>query len=278
MNMNNLNFHQVILLCILVAFITSIATGITVVSLMQQGTGPVTQTINRVVERTVERVVEVDPTEKKTTVQKTPEKEIVTVVVNSEELSIEAVEKNAKSIVRIYTDEGTTNGEVRNFRGLGIVVDEEGTIITDATVIDPYQQTRFRYFAEKDGIFFRVDVIEDVSQTLAKVVPAQESDLPNFTPAVFGDSKTLQLAQSVISISGQKSDVVSSGIIAELQKDDSGENLLSIVSSINEAQIVPGAILVNLQGNIIGMYAAWHASQKDTFKPAQQIKALISNN
>lgn len=278
MNMNNLNFHQVILLCILVAFITSIATGITVVSLMQQGTGPVTQTINRVVERTVERVVEVDPTEKKTTVQKTPEKEIVTVVVNSEELSIEAVEKNAKSIVRIYTDEGTTNGEVRNFRGLGIVVDEEGTIITDATVIDPYQQTRFRYFAEKDGIFFRVDVVEDVSQTLAKVVPAQESDLPDFTPAVFGDSKTLQLAQSVISISGQKSDVVSSGIIAELQKDDSGENLLSIVSSINEAQIVPGAILVNLQGNIIGMYAAWHASQKDTFKPAQQIKALISNN
>ena len=92
MNMN-LNTQQLVLLCLLVAFVTSIATGITVVSLMDQGQTPVTQTVNRIVERTIERVVEPEEDNENKTVVTTPERIIETVVVNQEDLTIDAVQK-----------------------------------------------------------------------------------------------------------------------------------------------------------------------------------------
>ena len=55
--MESLTKHQIILLTLLVSFITSIATGIVTVALMNQAPIGVCQTINRIVQRTIEQVV-----------------------------------------------------------------------------------------------------------------------------------------------------------------------------------------------------------------------------
>jgi hypothetical protein len=57
MDMKDLNKSQLILLAVLLSFVTSIATGITTVTLMQQAPSSVTVPINRIVRETVEKVV-----------------------------------------------------------------------------------------------------------------------------------------------------------------------------------------------------------------------------
>ncbi len=56
MAVEDLNKNQIILLTLLVSFVTSIATGIVTVTLIDQAPAPVAQTINQIVERTIERV------------------------------------------------------------------------------------------------------------------------------------------------------------------------------------------------------------------------------
>jgi hypothetical protein len=57
MDINELNKTQLLLLAILLSFVTSLATGITTVTLMEQAPRAVTIPINRIVKQTIEKVV-----------------------------------------------------------------------------------------------------------------------------------------------------------------------------------------------------------------------------
>ena len=87
MDIKDLNKTQLILLAVLLSFVTSIATGITTVTLMQQAPKSITTPINRVVQQTIEKIQQV---EGKTVTQ--------TVVVKEEDLVVDAIAKNKSSI------------------------------------------------------------------------------------------------------------------------------------------------------------------------------------
>src|SRR3989344_1915088 len=61
MDLEDLNKSQLILLTVLVNFVTSVATGILTVSLLDTAPAIVTQTVNKIVEHTVETVAQVAP-------------------------------------------------------------------------------------------------------------------------------------------------------------------------------------------------------------------------
>lgn len=273
MNMN-LNTQQIVLLCLLVSFVTSITTGITVISLSDQGAQPVTQTINRVVERTIEKVVEPEK-DNNVTVTKTPERIIETVVVNQEDLTVEAVQKNSRSLIRIYTENKNELGE---FVTLGVAV-SENAIVADKNMIS----TKGDYLAKTQIGNIKLDIDSNSSSENFVLLKLSENKT-GLQPAVFADSNSLQLAQSIISISGSLENSVSTGIINKLDSFEKTENentwneVTNIYAGVDANNVLVGSIITNLQGNIVGIKTFNVNQAKTTFTPSNVLKTFLSAN
>ncbi len=93
MDIKDLNKSQLLLLALLVSFITSVATGITVVALMDQAPTSISTPINKVVRQTVEKIV---PIEKPVEALTEEEKKILAEVKSIHNLSISVYLKGEK--------------------------------------------------------------------------------------------------------------------------------------------------------------------------------------
>jgi hypothetical protein len=277
--MHDLNKQQVVLLCLLVSFVTSVATGITLVSLLDQSPAPVTQTINRVVERTVEKVI--DQVEETTSGQNRPVERIVeTVVVNQEDLTVGAVDKNAKYLVRIYGHDRFGN---RKPAGIGVVAGNDGVIVTDDTVALAYSTFEADY---AEGTF-KIALKKPTSAGVAVFVP-QETAGKTFGFVSLGDSQSIKLAQSVIAVAaGGASNIVATGIVTGLNtaagsvdgSDVSAsatptQALTQIITNVDPTNAGRGSMLLTLKGDVVGLKVGNVSG--GTFLPINAVKALIS--
>src|ERR1035437_2967942 len=121
MDIKELNKSQLILLAVLLSFITSIATGITTVTLMQQAPKSITVPVNRIVQQTVDKIEQV---EGKTITQ--------TVVIKEEDLVVGAIAQNQSavfSVTKEVQNADSTTSEVS--AGRGFAVSNDGTIVVD---------------------------------------------------------------------------------------------------------------------------------------------------
>ncbi len=237
--MEDLTKHQMILLTLLVSFVTSIATGIITVSLLQEAPVAVTQTINRVVERTIETVTPVD----------NGSKEIVreVQVVSEEDLVLESIEKSAASIVRIKTL-GADGTEV--VTGLGFVV-APGAVVTDVrSFTNPNSSIVFA-----DGKVYGVagSIIKDKIVFLKVGKPASEKYTYNI--AILGDSETLKLGQTIIAVAGKKTNAVSVGRVSQVSRG-SDNSVSDISTDIPGSKSQLGSPILNLAGEIVGIEAS----------------------
>src|ERR1700733_305193 len=127
MDLEHLTKHQIVLLTLLVSFVTSIATGIVTVSLVNQAPPEVERTINQIVERTVQTVAQpATPAAVATTA--TTEK---TVVVNSDDLAAQSIASVQKAVVRIVDAKTPATLVAR-----GVIVAADGTALTDRGALD----------------------------------------------------------------------------------------------------------------------------------------------
>jgi S1-C subfamily serine protease len=224
MKMEDLNKTQIVLLTLLVSFVTSIATGIVTVTLMDQAPPGVTQTINRVVEKTIQTVI---PGENQVT---TVVKEVI---VEEKDLIANAVEKSSKSVVQIsaISSEG-----VEVSLGLGVIVSGDGFIVTDKKRI---AGNRNNLLATYKGLSFAAEVVSDKANDFA-ILKINISD--NFTdekivadekntssekqktqiilePAMLADSNNVKLGQMLVSLGGEFGGTVFTGIVSRLEKE-----------------------------------------------------------
>jgi S1-C subfamily serine protease len=251
--MEDLSQTQVVLLCLLMSFVTSIGTGIITVSLLNEAPPSVTQTINRVVERTVETITP-QPSEPNVITKE------VTVVVKEEDLVIGAISNSRNSLVRIYKSQKDMTSAIT----IGAIVKRDGTILADKRFV-----TNGSYVAVPftGGEPYTV-VVEDSSNTTSAVYlrPGRESAGRTFKPLTLGNSDSIQLGQTVIAIGGKEREAVSIGRISTLTQTEIQDKSTttratstpvvkvnsSIVTDAPLRDLVPGSILVNLNGQVVG--------------------------
>ena len=291
MDMEKLTKQQIVLVTLLVSFVTSIATGIVTVALMDQAPAGVTQTINQIVERTIERVVTPPANTSNSAAVITKE----TIVVSVDDKISAAVDKNKNSIVRIYLN--TSNaGDVaeKTFIGLGTIISKEGLIVTG----DVFADQNGKYLVTQDNNkFYEVKVLskKDGNELYFLRVIQDAKNSINFSPISLADSDSLKLGQTVITLSGQEQNSVSTGIISSLvngsvvsatssmttttaTSSNSGINqIVAINANINITDSIPGSPLINLNGEVVGLRISSGISEKYNFLPSKVLKNEITD-
>gem|GEM_PF-136393 len=240
MNIEQLNKSQIVLLTLLVSFVTSIATGIVTVSLMDQAPPVVSQTVNRIVERTIETVAPASQTAASSGSQGT-------VVVKESELISQAVAKISPSIVRLHASTSTD----APFLGLGIVVKENGTIITDDSLFPGTENGGA--VALSDGTRVPVTITSRHQETGIIVLQASsEGSSVSWKPAAVKETGPT-LGQTVVMLSGKSVARVEEGIITAIMPVAEGSEDVVIDTNIAPETIIAGAPLFNTNGEIVGV-------------------------
>jgi S1-C subfamily serine protease len=294
MEIENLTKMQIVLLTLLVSFVTSIATGIVTVTLMDQAPPAVTQTLNRVVERTVERVVPDDSKQGASVITKE-----TTVVVKEEDLITDSINNNSKSVVRIY--EALEDGTTGVLKGLGVLVSRDGIIATDPSVIE----SGLTYIIETaNKEVFSSNVVEtgESEPAMFLLVEIPEGDETVFPAVELAKHISFKLGQTILSLTGEERTDVAIGIIAGLIEEDvivevpvsaeegatdieeEGEEaqpetikVLSLIkTSIDEKEVIAGSPLIDIFGEVIGISTGNGTEKTAMFTPVNGMRSAIS--
>ena len=240
MDIERLSKSQIVLLTLLVSFVTSIATGIVTVSLMEQAPPAFTQTVNRIVERTVEKVVPAGQAASAVTTEKT-------VVVKESDLIVEAVKKMTPSLVQVYS-----NSSEPTFLGLGIVIDESGGIVTDAAVLGGAKEVVI-VLSDGSRIHASVDSRNEAAGTaiLKAALTTSDGTALQFTPAALAVEKPA-LGQTVVVLSGKNIARIADGLVTALIPQGEGKDAV-IDTNVSAGFVMEGSPLVNTDGSLLGV-------------------------
>jgi S1-C subfamily serine protease len=147
-------------------------------------------------------------------------------------------------------NEGTATGS-------GFVVDKEGTILTNAHVVDGADKVTVSFSEDGDAVDAEVMGV-DASTDLA-ALKIDPSDVENLTPLPLGDSSQVEVGDPVVAIGNpfgfQRT--VTTGIVSALQRQIEAPNGFPIRNVIQtDASINPGnsgGPLLDANGRVIGI-------------------------
>lgn len=272
MNMEHLTKSQIVLLTLFVSFVSSMATGIVVVTLMQQTPEPILQSITNVVERTIEKVTP-------TFVDK-PGKQII---IKDEDLMVAAIERNAKSVIALSV--AGEDGEMHS-AGIGTIVSKEGLVITDKGNFGGGV-----LMTKVDGVSYALEVVvSEKSSTLGlgRLIPvkplASSTPAATFTPVVLGDASTLKIGQTAIVLGGRDGKTIVTGLISSLDirtlidKDTKKETKFLDGFSLSQrlSGTSNGAPIITLEGVVMGFASIDESVGSQIGIPAAEAQALLA--
>ena len=142
--------------------------------------------------------------------------------------------------------------------GSGFVIDDDGTILTNAHVVDSSDDVSVRF--EDDGAFIDAKVLgRDVSTDLA-VLRVDPDEVDGLKPLPLGDSNSVEVGDPLIAIGnpfGTYTRSVTTGIASAKQRQIQAPNGFTIENVIQtDAAINPGnsgGPLLDAQGRVVGI-------------------------
>jgi len=254
--MEELSKSQIVLLTLLVSFVTSIATGIVTVSLMDQAPPAIAQTVNRIIERTVEKVVSTGQAAAVVTTEKT-------IVVKESDLIAKAVETMRPSMVHIYASSSEPV-----FLGLGIVLDASGSIVSDAVAIG---ETKNIVLMFSNGSHVGASVISRDTESgfvmLQSATTTADGKAIQFTPATLAVGKPT-LGQTIVVLSGKTIARIEDGLVTALVPRGDGKESV-VDTNVSGDFVMSGSPLITTEGGLIGVSTSVsRASSPGAFMPS----------
>lgn len=244
MTIEELSKSQLLLLTILVNFITSIATGILTVSLLDRAPSVVTQTVNRVVERTIETVAQAAPT----SISQSP-------APSTQDLVTAAIGAAATRAVAVYAAEtGTTTSPV----AYGTYLPRSRAV---ATASSPTALPREAIIAFPGNVYLPASVAKE-GDGITIYGFADTATLPKATAPILIAANDLKLGATALAIGSDGS--AATGIVARVNSEGIRTTL---------PEIGPGSAVVDLSGNLIGISTGGAGG---VLIPASRIKALLT--
>jgi hypothetical protein len=245
MQIEELSKSQLILLTILVNFVTSIATGILTVSLLDHAPPVVTQTVNRVVEHTIETVAQAAPAAVAQAPAPAP---------SNQDLVVNALAAQSSRLVGIHAaGSGTSTPAL----AVGTFLPKASVVVTAAA--DSLPQEALIEFP--DGAFIAASLAR-AGNGIAVYGFAGDAAFPKATSAALVAGADLKLGETALALSADGS--AGTGIVSRVSKSGIHTTLPDIGT---------GNAAVDLAGNIIGIAAGGTAG---LLIPAEVVTALLA--
>ena len=169
-----------------------------------------------------------------------------------------AFQKASPSVVCIrgYAD---TNKSLKKSEGSGIVISEDGYVITNSHVVENSKTSMIFSVYTSDGKEYKAGVVGFDSRT--DIALLKLDDAKGLTPAVFGDSAKLGQGDDIVVVGNpggmEFQNSMTKGIVSALERDASKKSIVKYIQT--DAAINPGnsgGPAVNLYGQVIGMATA----------------------
>ncbi len=263
--MEQLTKQQVVLLCIMIALVSSIATGVFTASLMDDSGQPVAQTVYKVVERTLDQVTPA-------AVSKNPITERVPQKQNSEPVFSlsQTVQKISESSVKIfyrdsYMGTAVSFSNKQNFVGPNVL----GLYTRTKVILEFPNGKRVDAIVQKPG----------VSGYAHFFVTSPADQIPEIAIQTASSISSLELGNSIFAIGAKEgSSVVSTGIASEYGRfvgKGASSTPVEVVTDVKLSAFSAGWLLLSSTGKVSGLAVSGTENSGTHFIDISQIKAEI---